>query len=319
VLHLRIYSPADLTPAVTAVLEDEPVVSTLAVVRGASVRPAGDLVFADVPREAANEVIDRLRATGVHTLGAIEVQPVATWISQPGFLAEQAAPGAESDAIVWVDVIHRAYEESRLSFAFATFMVFATLIASIGIILDSQILIIGAMVLGPEFGAVAALGIGLVRRRRDLLRHAVGTLAAGFAIAVLATTVAVLVASWLGWVTEADIAGPRPDTAFIYQPDRWSFIVALIAGAAGVLAMTSNRPGGLTGVFISVTTIPAAANVAAAAAFGLWAAARESLLQLGVNITGMALAGWMTLVLQSLVWRRYQDRRRRSDSSRRRS
>jgi uncharacterized membrane protein len=120
-------------------------------------------------------------------------------------------------------------------------------------------------------------------------------------------------------VTEADSAGPRPDTAFIYQPDRWSFIVALIAGAAGVLAMTSDRPGGLTGVFISVTAIPAAANVAAATAFGLWDAARDSLLQLGVNITGMALAGWLTLVLQSLVWRRYRDRRRRSDSSRRRS
>ena len=39
-----------------------------------------------------------------------------------------------------------------------------------------------------------------------------------------------------------------------------ALIVALIAGAAGVLALTSARAGGLTGVFISVTTIPAAGN-----------------------------------------------------------
>ena len=36
--------------------------------------------------------------------------------------------------------------------------------------------------------------------------------------------------------------GPRPDTAFIYTPDKWSFIVAIIAAAAGVLSLTS-RPG----------------------------------------------------------------------------
>ena len=35
---------------------------------------------------------------------------------------------------------------------------------------------------------------------------------------------------------------PRPQTGFIWHPDRWSFIVALMAGAAGVLAMTPTGP-----------------------------------------------------------------------------
>ena len=38
-------------------------------------------------------------------------------------------------------------------------MTLATLIASIAIVLDSQILVIGAMVLGPEFIPIAALGV----------------------------------------------------------------------------------------------------------------------------------------------------------------
>ena len=307
-LHLRIYAPATLTESVTQVLRDEPTVSTLAVLKGASVRPPGDLVLADVPRETANVVVDRLRGTGVHIQGSIQLEPVRSWISRAGFDAERAAPGAESDAIVWVDVIQRSYEESQLTFAFATFMVFATLIASIGIVLDSQILIIGAMVLGPEFGAVAALGIALLRRRFGLLRQALRTLAAGFAIAVLATTLAMLALRWLGWVDAGDLTSDRPGTSFVYQPDRWSFLIALIAGSAGVLAMTSAKAGGLTGVFISVATIPAAANIAAGLAFGLWHEVRGSLLQLMVNITGMALAGWLTLVLQHVVWRRVRVR-----------
>jgi uncharacterized hydrophobic protein (TIGR00271 family) len=316
VLLVRIYSPTELTPKVTAVLRNEPTVSALAVLEGASVVPPGDLVLADVARETANDVIDRLRATGVHEHGAIQVEPVRTWISRAGFEAERAAPGAEADTVVWADVVQRAYEESQLTFAYVSFMTLATLIASIAIVLDSQILIIGAMVLGPEFGAVAALGIALVRRRFWLLRHALTTLAVGFAVAIVLTTVVVLVGRWLGWVTEEDLTGPRPGTDWIYQPDRWSFVIALIAGAAGVLAMTSARSTGLAGVFISVTTIPAAGNVAAALAFGLGHEFWGSALQLVVNISGMALAGWLTLVIQNSVWTRVHRRRLRRSRSR---
>lgn len=43
-------------------------------------------------------------------------------------------------------------ESAELSFSFLAFMVLATMIAALGIIQDSLILIIGAMVVGPEFG-----------------------------------------------------------------------------------------------------------------------------------------------------------------------
>ena len=314
-LLVRIYSPTELTPAVTAALRDDPSVSALAVIEGASLVPPGDLVLADIAREAANDVIDRLRATGVHERGSIQIEPVRTWISRRGLHAERVAPGAGADAVVWADVVQRAYEGSQLTYAYLTFMTLATLIASIGIVLDSQILLIGAMVLGPEFGAVAALGIALVRRRYSLLRRGLRTLAIGFAAAIAVTTVIVLVWRWLGWVTREDVAGPRPGTDFIYQPDRWSLVVALIAGAAGVLAMTSAQGSGLVGVFISVTTVPAAGNVAVGLALGVGHEVWGSLLQLVVNVTGMALAGWLTLAVEQTVWRRVSDRRLRKASS----
>jgi uncharacterized hydrophobic protein (TIGR00271 family) len=190
-------------------------------------------------------------------------------------------------------------------------MVLATLIAGIAIVLDSQILVIGAMVLGPEFGAVAALGVALVRRRGSLLRLAARTLLMGFVVAILATTLATLVGKSLGWVTLDDVAGSRPETAFIYTPDKWSFIVAVIAAAAGVLSLTSARVGGLSGVFISVTTVPAAGNVALGLAFGAWHEVWGSSLQLAVNLSGMAVAGWATLALQQAVWARVSAHRAR--------
>jgi len=185
------------------------------------------------------------------------------------------------------------------------------LLASIAIVLDSEILVIGAMVLGPEFIAIAALGLALVRRRFGLLRLAARTLLLGFAVAVVVTTGAVLLGRALGWITREDVVGSRPDTGFIYSPDKWSFIVALIAAAAGVLSLTSDKVGGLSGVFISVTTVPAAGNVALGIAFGAGDEVWGSGLQLLLNISAMAVAGWLTLAFQQAVWSRVAIRRSR--------
>jgi uncharacterized membrane protein len=126
----------------------------------------------------------------------------------------------------------------------------------------------------------------------------------GFAVGIFVTTLAALAGRALGWVTIGDVTDPRPDTGFIYTPDRWSFLVALIAASAGVLALTSARVGGLSGVFISVTTIPAAGNVALGIAFGVGDEITGSILQLLINLTGMAMAGWVTLAIQQAVWSR---------------
>ena len=310
-LHLRMFVPAELTETVLAVLADDPAVSSRALVRGASIQPDGDLVLADVAREAANDVIDRLRATGLHREGTLAVTPVPTWLSQRGFDAERMAPGSSADSVVWAEVTQRAYEDSELNWTYASFMILATLIAGIAIVVDSQVLVIGAMVLGPEFGAVAALGVALVQHRFSLLRLAARTLVLGFVLAIAVTTVITLLGRALGWVTRADVTGPRPGTAFIYSPDRWSVVVAVAAAAAGVLSLTSARVGGLTGVFISVTTVPAAGNLALGLAFGLGREIRGSALQLIVNLSGMALAGWATLALQQTVWSRVSRRRAR--------
>jgi hypothetical protein len=272
-LHLRILAPNRLTDDVVQILEEDPCMSGLAVVRGAAVRPPGDLVLADIAREGANDVIDRLRAAGLHREGTIEIQPVSTWLSSSGFDCELKAPGSSADTVVWAEVAQRSYEETELNWTYLTFLTLATVIAAIAIVLDSQILVIGAMVLGPEFGAIAALGVAL------------------------------------GWITLDDVMGPRPATAFIYTPDKWSFIVAIIAATAGVLSLTSRKAGGLTGVFISVTTVPAAGNIALGAAFGVGAEIWGSTLQLLVNVSGMALAGWAALALQQAVWSRVSVRR----------
>ena len=217
---------------------------------------------------------------------------------------------------MWADVTQQAYEESELNWTYVSFMTLATLLASIAIVLDSPILVIGSMVLGPEFVAIAALGLALVRRRSGLFVRAARTLTIGFGVAILLVFGASLLARALGWVTLEDVTAQRPGTDFIYSPDKWSFIVALIAAAAGVLSLTSAKVGGLSGVFISVTTVPAAGNIALASAFGAWSEVAGSAAQLGLNILGMVIAGWLTLTVQQHLWTRRPTTWRRRYGSR---
>lgn len=303
-LHLRLTLPAERTAEIVALLESDVGVASLAVLPGCSIKPAGDVVLADIAREVADELLDTLRDRRIDQVGTITLDAIDTSVSRAAERAEEDAPGDGADAVIWEQVIRQTYADSALSVVYVAFLTIATALAAVAIVVDSAVLVVGAMVLGPEFVAIAALAVGIVHRRPRLLRRAAVTLVAGFAVAILVVTALGLVAHAIGWIDAAAIEGSRPQTRFIVTPDKWSLVVALLAGVAGVLSLTASKAGALVGVFISVTTVPAAANVALAIALGDGAELWPSLLQLGVNIGALLVSGTLTMLVQRAVWHR---------------
>jgi uncharacterized hydrophobic protein (TIGR00271 family) len=302
VLNVRIVSPAERTDEVCRRLADHCGVTNLVVLPAAARKPAGDLVMCDVAREAANDVLAILDVLHIDDDGSIAVQRIDISVSDVAEAAEQAAPGHGDDAVVWEEFSQRVAESSRLTWSFVAFLAIAVQIAAIGILLDSPIMIVGAMVLGPEFGPVAAIGFGLLRRRWRHIGTAAATLLTGFAVAIFVTWLCAYVSYLLGWIGPDMLDGTARETIFIVKPDKWSFIVAVLAGAAGILSLTSDKSSALVGVFISVTTVPAASYVAVALALSHWAEVLPSVIQLLVNLAGMTLSGVVTLLLLRLIW-----------------
>ena len=274
------------------------------VLRGVARDPAGDLITCDVAREGASEIIGSLRNLGIERDGSIMIERVDTVLSRSAERAERRAPGFGVDAVVWEEIEHITGEETTLSGAYLTFMTVATIIAGIGVLLDQPILIVGAMVVGPEFGPLAALCVSLVRGHLALARRAVVALVAGFATAIAITVLATWLLDLAGLVNRAMLLDERPLTSFIWQPDALSWVVGFLAGIAGMLSLTSAKSGTLVGVLISVTTVPAAANVAVALAYGVTDEAAGSALQLLINVAAIVLAGVLTLLVQRIAWRR---------------
>lgn len=301
--HLQVSIPAEHTDEVLDVLRDSPGLASLAVFRGASERPEGDVVLAELARESVDGIVRALRDLDVDDYGTISIRDIDTAVSAAAQKAEQDAPGEGQDAVIWEQVVRSADSQSRLSWTFLAFLTIATVIAAIAIVLDSAILVIGAMVLGPEFGPIAALSVAAVHRRPRIARRAARSFVVGFAVAITLTTLLALVARWLGWIDDTTLMADRPATGFITQPDKWSFIVAFVAGIAGVLALTSAKSGGLVGVFISVTTVPAAADLALGIALTNGGEIGRSLTQLGINVVALLIAGILTLYVQKVVWR----------------
>ena len=112
-LHLRLIAPDDCTQPARSLLAGHDGVTNLVVLPKAGIRPAGDVILADVAREAANEVLDELRALGLTERGSIAVENVDLSISAGADRAEDQAPGRAEDAVVWAELSARTRRSRR--------------------------------------------------------------------------------------------------------------------------------------------------------------------------------------------------------------
>lgn len=296
-LHLRVVVPESMRDEVLDVLRGQVGVAHVLLHPGAAVDPAGDVIAADLARECANDVIKNLKDLDAQHRGAITLTVLDTVLSTRAHRAEEDAVGDPADAVVWDELIGRTREEASLSVTFVLFLTLACLLTAIGVVTDSTVTVVGAIVLGPEFGPLAALSVALVQRRMALARRAALALVVGFPIAMGITAIATWAAESLGWIT-LDSVQHVEEVDFIFQVGPVSFMVALLAGAAGMLSLVSARSAGLVGVFISVYTVTAAGFAVVAATVGAWDVAAKSALQLAVNLVGIVLAGVLVLVLR---------------------
>lgn len=301
-LHLRLITPSDKTDDVVRLIENTVGTTHLVVLSGAARNPSGDVVTCDVAREAGDELLSRLQELDLEKQGSIAVENIDLSLSKRANEAEAEAPGEGADAVLWEHLTEATHEESTLSVTYLAFITLATMIAACGVVLDNAILIVGAMAVGPEFGPLAGICTAVVQRAPRLALRSLIALLVGFAVAMAVTVGFSYFMDAVGLFTEAKLEADRPNTGFIYAPDWFSFVVAVLAGAAGTLSLTSAKSGALVGVAISVTTVPAAANASVALIYGDAKQTWLSTEQLLLNLLGIILAGTLTLLTQKWLW-----------------
>jgi uncharacterized hydrophobic protein (TIGR00271 family) len=159
-------------------------------------------------------------------------------------------------------------------------------------------------VVGPEYGAILSLAFGVTRRDASRVLRSAAALVAGFTLAVAGALLLALIIRGAGLEPTAYALGIRPVSKLIDTPNWFSFIVAVLAGVVGVVSLTEARSSTLIGVFISVTTIPAASDIGVSLAFHNQSEAWGSALQLLLNVTVLTAVAVAGLPAQRALWRR---------------
>jgi uncharacterized hydrophobic protein (TIGR00271 family) len=303
-IHIRAVSPTDVTPRLVESLGANDGVVNLVVLEGVALNPVGDAVEFDVITAEANRVLDELHALELDRRGAISIESVAASISELAVRAERGEPRKANFAPIWEEAEARIRARGIYPVSWYVLLMIAGLIGAVGILTNSQILIVGAMVVGPEYGAMISVAYGLDTREMPTVTRGLQALFFGFAFAIVATFLFGLVVRAFELQPRAFAAGIRPVSDLINSPDAFSVIVAVLAGIVGVVSLTEARANALIGVFISVTTIPAAADLGLSISFGEWTEARGAFFQLMLNVVILIVVGAVGLRVQRRIWGR---------------
>jgi len=250
-----------------------------------------------LPSNAVEPVLERLREAGLDEDAYTVVLEANTVISRRFEELEKEYAGEElsEDRIAQEELTAAAKDLAPSNRVFAIMTVISALIATAGLLLDSPAVVVGSMVIAPLIGPAMAASVGTVVDNDDLFRRGLYLQVGGM---VLAIATAALFAAFVRY---ARLIPPLSDVFQIAEiqqrvaPDTLSLAVALGAGAAGVISLTTGVSTALVGVMIAVALLPPAATVGIGIAWGdPWTTLGSSVLLL-VNVLSINLAALLVL------------------------
>jgi uncharacterized hydrophobic protein (TIGR00271 family) len=246
-LHIRVVSPPSVTGRLLGQLASLPGIQNLIVLEGAGHRPDGDAVLFDVYDNAANPVFRMLRDLGLDHDNPIAVEQVDASLTDTARQGKKISSPAGEIAPVWEMVEATIRRGSVYSPSFFILLTIAGLIGAVGILTNSEILIVGAMVVGPEYNAIIAAALGISQRDRRAVRDGLLALLSGFSAAIVVTLAFSAAVRAAGKAPEPFLEGVRPVSDLINAPNFFSVVVAILAGIVGVVSLTEARAGALIG------------------------------------------------------------------------
>lgn len=171
-------------------------------------------------------------------------------------------------------------------------LMFAILIASIGLNVNSTAVIIGAMLISPLMGPIIAVGYGVATNDSDLIRTAMRNLAM-FVMISLFTSFLYFKLSPLSLAHSELLARTSPSL--------WDVLIAFFGGAAGIVALTRKQPSvAISGVAIATALMPPLCTAGYGLAVGNFAFFGGAFYLFAINCVFIALSTALFVKLMKL-------------------
>jgi uncharacterized hydrophobic protein (TIGR00341 family) len=185
---------------------------------------------------------------------------------------------------------------AELSWGFIVLVLLSSIVAAIGILRDSVVIIIGAMVIAPLLGPNVALSFATTLGEINLARRAMKTNVVGIFAALL-------LAILLGLVLT--VSPDTPEMVSRTKVGLGDIILPLAAGSAAALSFTTGVVSALIGVMVAVALLPPLVTLGMLLGAGHWEMALGAMLLLLTNLICINLAGVITFLargIRPLTW-----------------
>jgi uncharacterized hydrophobic protein (TIGR00341 family) len=255
------------------------------------------VVYFPLPGNAVEPVLDHLEEIGLEEQSYTVVVDARTVVSrQFDDLEEEYATEDTQEERISRQELHAEATDMTPAFpVYATMTLISAVVATAGLLLDSPAVVVGSMVIAPLIGPALAASVGTITDDDELFWKGIKYQALGLGLSIAGAAV-------FAWILkEVGVVPPGVDLAAIdeiaerFTPDLLLLAVALGAGVAGVLALSTGISVAIVGVMIAAALIPPAAAAGIAIAWGLALPAIGATVLVLVNTVSVNLAGLLTL------------------------
>ena len=191
------------------------------------------------------------------------------------------------------ELFHDMEQGGRLTFDFVLLVFLSTIVAGIGLIESDVAIIIGAMVIAPLLGPNLALAFGAALGNKQMISNSIKTniVGLGFTLLISATAGFFLDAAT---VENSEQLMNRTDVNYA------SIALALAAGGAAVLSLTTGVSSALVGVMVAVALMPPAVALGITIGNFQWGYAYGTGLLLATNVVCINLAALAVFRLKGI-------------------
>ena len=291
---VQVTIPTGKRETVCRALDDEGVDYVLA--DETSGREYAAIAYIPLPTNAVEPVLERLREAGIDESTYTVVLDARTVVSRDfEALEEHYAEEEDADRIAREELVAAARDLVPSVSNYVILTIVSAVIATAGLLLDSPAVVVGSMVIAPLIGPAMTASVGTVVVDEELFGR-------GVKLQVLGVLLSIASAAAFAWfVRTVNLIPPFTDVTQIPQvrerlsPDFLSLAVAVGAGVAGSLSLTTGVSSALVGVMIAVALIPPAATVGIGIAWGRPMVTLGSGVLVMVNILSINLASLVVL------------------------
>lgn len=245
-----------------------------------------------LPPGAVEPVLDELNQVGIDREDLTVVLEASTVISrQFDQLQDRWEEEEESEAkIAQAELRTRANDLLPSRSTFFGMTAVSAIVATAGVLMDSAAVVVGSMVIAPLVGPALSASVGTVLDDADLTRTGIRWQLIGVSLAVVSATLFALLLRFANLVPPGigitDLAQVEERLA----PDFLALAIAIGAGVAGALSLSTGVSAALVGVMIAVALIPPAAVIGIGIAWGMPMVVLGSSVLLLLNVLAINLA-----------------------------